>query len=297
MSDAPKQPSSEPVHQMTLRRTFSQSTRSAEERVKEAVIYEAFNRGMWGGLWGGLAGGIGMFFANKYNWMGIRKGLSVSGKTGLIVTAFATPFWLRSEMCLVEGQRHPERFVPQQAAETPSRPRRQHLPMWQQALNFVHDNPFQTWGSIVLPAYGAIFAYESYLNPSTANMVLSQRIIHTRVIGQFTAISVLLGVGMINDRMHKSGGRFELPQEDEDDTVRPADPNAVIDAYAGRTRDSGVNWNLLIPLMYAPLFPLIRIGLRNRVTKRQLDLLTGGTIAVALAHAGYIMAGDSTMFA
>lgn len=51
-----------------------------------------------------------------------------------------------------------------------------------------------------------------------------------------------------------------------------------------------------MPLAYAPLVPLIRIGLRNRLTKRQLDALTGGTIALALAHAGYIMVGDSTMF-
>ena len=52
---------------------------------------------------------------------------------------------------------------------------------------------------------------------------------------------------------------------------------------------------MLVPLAYAPLLPLLRIGLRGRVTPRQLDLVTGGAIALALTHAGVIMLGDSTV--
>lgn len=131
-------------------------------------------------------------------------------------------------------------------------------------------------------------------SPATAGMHLSQRIIHTRVIGQFTAISTLLAVGLTTDTMRKAGGRFELHGEEEDARDAPT-VDTTIAQYAGAEKAGGANWSLLVPLAYAPLLPLLRLGLRNRVTKRQLDLITGGTIMVALTHAGYIMLGDSTV--
>mmetsp|Transcript_23199 Transcript_23199/g.59634 ORF Transcript_23199/g.59634 Transcript_23199/m.59634 type:complete len:170 (-) Transcript_23199:270-779(-) len=148
----------------------------------------------------------------------------------------------------------------------------------------------------------AASSYESS-NPVTAAMPLSQRILHTRVYGQFTALSVLLGVGLTTDTMRKGGGKFEpvdLQELGADHPVSRASKQstqAMIDGIstAKDAKQSGPNWGLLVPLVYAPLFPLIRIGLRNRVTKRQLDLLTGGTIALALTHAGVIMASDSTV--
>lgn len=127
-------------------------------------------------------------------------------------------------------------------------------------------------------------------------MHLSQRIIHTRVIGQFTAISTLIAIGLTTDTMRKAGGRFELPESDEDDAGAHS-AEQTIQQYAHAEKSGGVNWSLLVPLAYAPLLPLLRIGLRGRLPPRQLDLLTGGTIMVALAHAGYIMLGDSTMIA
>lgn len=223
-----------PYHE--LRRTFSQPTRHAEERVKQAVVYEAFSRGMWGALYGGVTGGGLMYLANRFNWMGIR-GLGVSAKTGIVVTAAVTPFWLRAEMALVEGQRFPERFVVerQHAAATGPVDRRS-LPLWQQALNFVYDNPVQTWGLLVVPAYGAIFLNESR-NPLTASMPLSQRILHTRVFGQFTALSTLVAIGLTQDTMRRSGGRFELPPMEEDPTVHPLGPEerALVEARLERS--------------------------------------------------------------
>ena len=51
----------------------------------------------------------------------------------------------------------------------------------------------------------------------------------------------------------------------------------------------------VVPLLYAPLVPLLRIGLRGRVAAGTLHRLVGGVVACALGHAGYIMLGDSTM--
>lgn len=128
--------------------------------MKAAVVHTAFVRGMWGALGGAVVGGLGMFFANKHNFMGIRHGLGVSGKAGLVVTAAVAPFWLRGELTIIEGMQHPERF---EAAAAPPEPvhtehRTRTLPLWQRALNHVYDSPVTAWASIVVPAYAAIFA-------------------------------------------------------------------------------------------------------------------------------------------
>lgn len=152
------EPKSDPAHQMTLRRTFSQASQPAEERVKAAVVHTAFVRGMWGALYGGVIGGASMFFAHKYNVMGMRKALGVSGWTGLVVTAAVAPFWLRGELTIIEGQQHPERFAAAALAPSAAHERgTRTLPLWQRALNHVYDSPFQTWIALVVPAYAAIF--------------------------------------------------------------------------------------------------------------------------------------------
>jgi hypothetical protein len=147
-----------PIRQM--KRTFSQSSQSAEELMKANVVQTAFSRGIWGALYGGVTGGAAMFLANKYNWLGIRKGLSISGKTGLIVTAAVAPFWLRGELTIIEGQQHPERFggKPDGSAVATAPRGPKSLALWQKGLNFVYDNPVYTWAGIVVPAYAAIFA-------------------------------------------------------------------------------------------------------------------------------------------
>ncbi|CAL5224287.1 g6953 [Coccomyxa viridis] len=55
------------------------------------------------------------------------------------------------------------------------------------------------------------------------------------------------------------------------------------------------NYGILLPLVYAPLLPLIRIGLRNRVSPGTRDAVFGAAVLTALAHAGYVMSSDSTM--
>ena len=58
--------------------------------------------------------------------------------------------------------------------------------------------------------------------------------------------------------------------------------------------ESGPPLDLLVPLLYAPLLPLMRIGLRGRLPQPQIERLMMGTAGLALAHAGYIMFSDST---
>lgn len=55
------------------------------------------------------------------------------------------------------------------------------------------------------------------------------------------------------------------------------------------------NYNMLIPLVYAPLLPLLRIGLNGRVAPKTRDGIFIGAVFTALVHAGYVMSGDSSM--
>jgi hypothetical protein len=75
--------------------------------------------------------------------------------------------------------------------------------------------------------------------------------------------------------------------------------------------DQGLGWGLItspvlppftqppnneqIPLLYAPVLPLIRIGLRGRLPQKQIDIIFGASVLTALAHAGYIMGNDSSV--
>ena len=54
-------------------------------------------------------------------------------------------------------------------------------------------------------------------------------------------------------------------------------------------RPRGPNYWNLVPIVYAPILPLIRIGLRGRVSQPVIDRIFLGSVGVALSHAGYIM--------
>ena len=65
-----------------------------------------------------------------------------------------------------------------------------------------------------------------------------------------------------------------------------------LDSEQRRARDG---LDLLVPLLYAPALPLMRIVGRGRVPPERLNAMMMGTIGLALTHAGYIMFSDSTV--
>ena len=52
------------------------------------------------------------------------------------------------------------------------------------------------------------------------------------------------------------------------------------------------NWALLVPILYAPLFPLMRIALKGNP---RLPQYYAGALGAALTHAAYMMCKDSTV--
>lgn len=81
--------------------------------------------------------------------------------------------------------------------------------------------------------------------------------------------------------MGRSGSSDEQRFSRREATQSPPQPSAVV----GRQP----NYVNLLPIVYAPMLPLIRIGLRGRIPQHQIDRIFGGAVLVALSHAGYIM--------
>lgn len=125
-----------------------------------------------------------------------RAALGLSGKLALVVTPTFGAFILNSHLTLADAHADPDGFVAphqQQRASAAVAPERESGPpvnslgVRYTLANFVFESPFKTILGIALPLYGSIFYRES-VTPQTASMLLSQRLIHTRVYGQAVAV-------------------------------------------------------------------------------------------------------------
>ena len=238
-----------------------------------------------------------------------RGALGLSGKLALVVTPTSGAFFLRSHLTLASARADPDGFLrgtrAAQQDGAAAAPRRGALSVGQRVANFVYDHPFKVIVGIALPTYAAIFRRES-TQPATAGMLLSQRLIHTRVYGQGVVVLTTLGVMGFVETM-KPEGRYRLQGgvvvrgESSSSTryVYPDGSRAV--AAAGEEEEEeeedgggGPRLELLAPLVYVPLMPLLWVGLRGKLPRERMHQLIGGTIAMGLAHSGYIMFSDSS---
>jgi hypothetical protein len=87
------------------------------------------------------------------------------------------------------------------------------LQWYHHLANYTQQYPFRVLAAVAVPAVGYIF----YGRTEQAHLPLSQKIMHTRVFGQFTTISLLLGVMGFKEFMDRNG-KF-ICQEDADDRV------------------------------------------------------------------------------
>jgi len=241
-----------------------------------------------------------------------RTSLGVSGKAAIAVTPMFGAFFAKSHLVIASATKDPQGFMRNAPAEVRTPPAREALAPWHTAANIVYDHPCKTIAGVAGPLYAAIF-YKESTDPRTAKMLLSQRLIHTRVFGQAVAIGATICVMLFGESMKSDGGRFMVDAEGRltreqfikearrrDWYAKPPEERFVGPTMVHREGDgsavpAGPNYDLLVPLLYAPLLPLMIIGLRGRVHKDTLTRLVGGTIAVALAHAGTIMFTDKTI--
>ena len=69
----------------------------------------------------------------------------------------------------------------------------------------------------------------------------------------------------------------------------------MIDEDGTNKRQSNFVYNLYVPLVYAAVFPLVRIVGRGRVPVHTINKVQIGLVFAAFVHAVYIMVSDSSM--
>lgn len=133
-----------------------------------------------------------------------RTRLNTSARTALVIMPIVFAFGIVSEQ-VASRMANPEAFahdIHSGRVSTLSLPKR--------LANFVHDYPVRTLFMLGVPGVIGIFASKG----GQHELSLSQRLMHTRVIGQFTVLSILLGTMGFHDYMSRHG-RYLEPWEEE----------------------------------------------------------------------------------
>lgn len=272
------------------------------------VSSNATRSGLLSSLGAGVVSGALVAAANSFSPR-FRRALSVSGKTALVVTPTAGAFFLSSHLAINSATKDGGTTIAL-AADKPSVPQVSSLPLWCRAANQLYEAPFKTIMGICAPAYGALFYHES-TNPATASMLLSQRLIHTRVYGQAIVVCTTAAVFAFAKSMEAEGAY----RVHESRVVREAaltstqklrhwysnvakdadDSTAQVHQGVEPAPAKELNADLFMPLLYVPLIPLVVVGLRGRVAPVTLQRVSMGLIGSGLLHAGSIMFTDSSI--
>jgi hypothetical protein len=96
---------------------------------------------------------------------------------------------------------NPKFYGPGEGGLLPRRQTHAGLPLQERVLKFIVDHPLQLVLGSVLPIVGSTYYVQS-LDPLLS---LSQRMMHTRVISQFSIISVLVGTMVAHDYLTNHG--------------------------------------------------------------------------------------------
>lgn len=79
-----------------------------------------------------------------------------------------------------------------------------HIAMHKRMANYYYTNPFTVLAAAGVVAVGTIFSSKSSMN----SLSFSQRVMQTRVQGQFTVVTILLGTFAFMEWMNRRGGEF-----------------------------------------------------------------------------------------
>lgn len=144
-------------------------------------------------------------------------------------------------------------------------------------------------------------------------MLLSQKLIHTRVYGQGIVVLSTVCIMAYVKHMEMQGGIYRMDEEGK--IVRGYNYSGLRHWYstvAGQTLDEKMAQNeiesakrveqeqgsgtfMIVPLVWIPLISGIHLGLRGRVSETRVTQATLAAIGGALGHAGYVQFSDSSM--
>ncbi|CAM9685035.1 unnamed protein product [Ectocarpus sp. 6 AP-2014] len=195
---------------------------------RRRVLRLAQEEGMKAGGLAGLLSCAGVVAANKFSpWF--RKSTSVSAKTALAVSPFFLFYLLRTELVMHGANHDPHAYgivddiVGSDGTTRKSKilqPRKE-LNAAQQLANWCYVNPFKMVVGMGVPAVGGIL----YSMRNEGNLKLSQKLIHTRVYGQMTVVSMAVAMMAFQETMRRRGGLFvvtEAEEEEEEEEVEGA---------------------------------------------------------------------------
>jgi len=144
----------------------------------------------------------------RYGNSGVSRwfntGLNVSGKTAVVIMPILLGFGIISEQVATRLAN------PQAFAADLSTGRVSALAPHQRMANYLYDNPMKTLVMLGTPTVLTIFLSKG----GQTELTLSQRLMQTRVLGQFSVLAILIGTLGFHDYMAKRG-RFLEPWEEE----------------------------------------------------------------------------------
>jgi len=131
--------------------------------------------------------------------------LNVSAKTSVVIMPIIFGFGVVSEQ-VATRLANPKAFALDITTGRVSA-----LPPHKKLANYVYDSPIRSLIMLGIPGVLAIFLSKG----GQTELSISQRIMHTRVAGQFSILTILVGTMGLHDYMSKRGGRYLEPWEEE----------------------------------------------------------------------------------
>lgn len=185
---------------------------------REEKKAECISLATWAGLRAcALAGAVSapaVLAANHYS-RAFRTGLGFSGKLACVVIPCLGSYTLTSELTLIDARDYPEKYNLDSGKAnigpiSQNVVREGGLGLQHRAVNWFNDHPFQLLAGCSAPVVLGIF----YTQRKSNHLKLSQKIMHTRVIGQASVLSFLIGLMLFRDYMDREGKYLEAAERD-----------------------------------------------------------------------------------
>jgi hypothetical protein len=178
---------------------------------RDIITRDATILGIKYGSAAALVTGASVYLANERStWF--RHRLGISGKVGLVVMAGLGMFTLSAELTVAKGMKNPAQYIADrnlernlsQLKEPMTESSSTHLKWYHHVANSIYDHPFKSLAITAVPAVGLIFLGQS----RNDHILMSQKIMHTRIYGQSACVVLLLSTMAFQDYMSKRG-RFQ----------------------------------------------------------------------------------------
>lgn len=177
------------------------------ELKKKRTMEIAMNSAIVTATGGGITALAATAYLTKFN-ANFNKYMSISAKTSLPVMTVLFLFSLQYELKMHDVQINPKKYGIDAKNHTMLEPvAPTTLPIHHRLMNYFHDHPFSMIAGMGIPFVGYILKEQMKLK----HITFSQRLLHTRVFGQFGVITIAMTVMAFKDYMD-THGKFQEPK-------------------------------------------------------------------------------------